>query len=252
MKIKNIKVPQKIVQPFSADDLQKLLGQCDAGTRKGARNQALILVLLDTGLRASELANLELADVDFATQRMLIKHAKGNKQRVVRFGERTRQALLHYIGSFRGDAPGYLLLTARGRRHLNRSAMRTIFRSWVKNAGSQRCTLTASVTPAPPGPSNSRPGRSMSSASSGTQRRRCCAATRPPTMRRGRLRPTLRSDPATASQRSRQRDLSSPRTPDFPEVSLKFPYQAPYQLSCFGAGSLFTPLLPRFHPGYRT
>ena len=68
-----------------------LLQHCDAGTRKGARRQALILVLLDTGLRASELANLELADVDFTAQRMLIKHAKGNKQRVVRFGERTRQ-----------------------------------------------------------------------------------------------------------------------------------------------------------------
>ncbi|MCI0886332.1 MAG: tyrosine-type recombinase/integrase, partial [Chloroflexi bacterium] len=73
MKIKNIKVPQKIVQPFTLDDIQRLLSYCDAGTRKGARDQALILVLLDTGLRASELANLELEDVDFAAQRMLIK-----------------------------------------------------------------------------------------------------------------------------------------------------------------------------------
>ena len=91
MKVKNIKIPQKIVQPFSPDDIQRLLSCCDTGTRKGARNQALILVLLDTGLRASELANLELGDVDFATQRMLIKHAKGNKQRVVRFGDRLEQ-----------------------------------------------------------------------------------------------------------------------------------------------------------------
>ncbi len=135
MKVKNIKVPQKIVQPFTADDIHVLLQHCDAGTRKGARDQALILVLLDTGLRASELANLDLGDVDFATQRMLIKHAKGNKQRVVRFGERARQALEHYIRSFRGDAPGYLLLTARGRRHLNRSAMRTIFQRLGEECG---------------------------------------------------------------------------------------------------------------------
>ena len=135
MKIKNIKVPQKIVQPFTLDDIQRLLSYCDAGTRKGARDQALILVLLDTGLRASELANLELEDVDFAAQRMLIKQAKGNKQRVVRFGERARQALEHYIRSFRGDAPGYLLLTARGGRHLNRSAMRTIFQRLGEECG---------------------------------------------------------------------------------------------------------------------
>ena len=135
MKVKNIKVPQKIVQPFTADDIQRLLSYCDAGTRKGARDRALILVLLDTGLRASELANLELGDVDFAAQRMLIKHAKGNKQRVVRFGERARQAMVHYICSFRGDAPGYLLLTARGQRHLNRSAMRTIFQRLGEECG---------------------------------------------------------------------------------------------------------------------
>ncbi len=135
MKVKNIKVPQKIVQPFTTEDIRKLLEHCDASTRKGARNQALILVLLDTGLRASELANLELADVDFTAQRILIKHAKGNKQRVVRFGERARQAMQHYIRSFRGDAPGYLLLTARGRRHLNRSAMRTIFQRLGEECG---------------------------------------------------------------------------------------------------------------------
>ena len=127
--------PAEDLQPFTEDEIQRLLSYCDAGTRKGARNQALILVLLDTGLRASELANLELGDVDFTEQRMLIKHAKGNKQRVVRFGERTRQTLEHYIGSFRGDAPGYLLLTVRGRRHLNRSAMRTIFQRLGEECG---------------------------------------------------------------------------------------------------------------------
>ncbi len=66
---------------------------------------------------------------------MLIKHAKGNKQRVVRFGECARQALEHYIRALRGDAPGYLLLTVRGRRHLNRSAMRTIFQRLGEECG---------------------------------------------------------------------------------------------------------------------
>jgi site-specific recombinase XerD len=36
MKVKNIKAPQKIVQPFTADDIHRLLSYCDAGTRKGA------------------------------------------------------------------------------------------------------------------------------------------------------------------------------------------------------------------------
>ncbi len=40
MKVKNIKVPQKIIQPFTEDDIQRLLSYCDAGSRKGARDQA--------------------------------------------------------------------------------------------------------------------------------------------------------------------------------------------------------------------
>ena len=53
--------------------------------RPGVRpvDRALILVLLDTGLRATELCNLLLEEVDFETGRMHISHGKGNKQRVV-------------------------------------------------------------------------------------------------------------------------------------------------------------------------
>ncbi len=43
-KVKNIKVPQKIIQPFSQEDVLRLLACCDPATRKGARDRALILL----------------------------------------------------------------------------------------------------------------------------------------------------------------------------------------------------------------
>jgi site-specific recombinase XerD len=132
-KVKNIKVPQKIIHPFSQDDVLRLLACCDPATRKAARGRALILALLDTGLRAGELASLQLEDVDFHTERIQVRNGKGNKQRVVRIGERAGEAVHHYLEQFRGFAPGALFLICRG-QPLCRSAMRTIFQRLGREA----------------------------------------------------------------------------------------------------------------------
>jgi integrase/recombinase XerC len=83
-KVKNIMVPHKVIHPFSQDDILRLLACCNPSTHKGARDRALILTLLDTGLRAGELVSLQLEDIDFHSQRIQVCHGKGNKQRVER------------------------------------------------------------------------------------------------------------------------------------------------------------------------
>jgi integrase/recombinase XerC len=132
-KVKNIKVPQKIIQPFSQDDILRLLACCNPSTHKGARDRALILTLLDTGLRAGELVGLDLEDVDFQSQRIQVRHGKGNKQRVVRIGNEAGQAVQNYLERFRGMEPGPLFLTCRG-GPLCRTAMRTVFQRLGKQA----------------------------------------------------------------------------------------------------------------------
>ena len=48
----------------------------------GKRDQAIILTLLDTGLRASELSALKIGDVDLKTGKVLVKHGRaGRRQR---------------------------------------------------------------------------------------------------------------------------------------------------------------------------
>lgn len=139
-KVKNIKVPQKVIQPFSQEDIFRLLACCNPATHKGARDRALILTLLDTGLRAGELVSLQLEDIDFDTQRVQIRHGKGNKQRVVRIGERAGEAIRHYLEQFRGFDPGPLFLSSRRRPlscpgpPLSRPGMRTIFQHLGKEA----------------------------------------------------------------------------------------------------------------------
>jgi integrase/recombinase XerC len=111
--LRNVRVPQRIVQPFSPEDIAKLLDACPSDTPTGVRDQAIVLTLLDTGARCSELVQLMLADVDLADGRLRILHGKGNKQRVVPFATRCRDAVHTYL-ALRGDAPGPLFLATNG------------------------------------------------------------------------------------------------------------------------------------------
>jgi site-specific recombinase XerD len=115
--IKKVKLPQRIIQPFSQDDVRSLLGLCD-DSPVGRRDRALLLVMLDTGVRVSELVQLHLADVDLDTGRIRVLHGKGNKQRVVAFGEGCKDGLLSYLQA-RGYEPGPLFVAVTGHRRLH-------------------------------------------------------------------------------------------------------------------------------------
>ena len=94
-RMKPPKIPRDIIKPFSPDDINRLLTCCD-DRFSGMRNRAIILTFLDTGLRLSELSNIQLADVDM--DREVIKvMGKGAKERVVRIGKETQKVVLKYV-----------------------------------------------------------------------------------------------------------------------------------------------------------
>ncbi|MFZ9743999.1 MAG: tyrosine recombinase XerC [Aquiluna sp.] len=77
-------------------------------------------LLYATGMRVSELASLDVSDIDFS-RRLLRVTGKGNKQRMLPYGEAAARALDSYIRvgrtKFESDnSPNALLLTSRGKR----------------------------------------------------------------------------------------------------------------------------------------
>jgi integrase/recombinase XerD len=87
-----------------------------------SRDIALLLVLLDTGIRASELCALKVEDVDLKTGKVEIKHgveggAKGSKGRAVYLGKASRRALWHYLSGREdgqdGEAPLFIVRNGR-------------------------------------------------------------------------------------------------------------------------------------------
>lgn len=78
-----VKLEQQIIQPFSAADIEAMLAVQDRTRHHDCRNYALILFLLDTGVRASECISIQLEDVDWERCRVRVLHGKGQKQRWV-------------------------------------------------------------------------------------------------------------------------------------------------------------------------
>jgi len=83
------------------------------------RDQAIILTLLDTGLRASELCSVRVGGVDLKTGRVHVRHgrsggAKFGKGHVVFLGKAARRALWRYLpGREDGEDPDAPLFTGK-------------------------------------------------------------------------------------------------------------------------------------------
>jgi len=99
-RLKLPRVPHKVIATFTPEQIQALIHSLDRRTSTGFRNYTIILLLLDTGIRLSELTNLEIENIDFGQSCMLIS-GKGNRERTVPFGIQVRRALWRYARDYR-------------------------------------------------------------------------------------------------------------------------------------------------------
>lgn len=130
--IKAPRIPKLIVKPFSQQDIQNILLLCSGNTFLAVRNKAIILVLLDTGLRLSELAGIQLKDWDFTKETIRVL-GKGSKERMVRVGKVTQKALLRYL-LMRHDTYSCLWVS-EGRKPLRREGIQIAVKRLSHRAG---------------------------------------------------------------------------------------------------------------------
>ena len=100
------------IQPFTEEQVANLL----ASARKSKhprRDEAILLLLLDTGMRASELCDLRVEGVDVPGKKATVL-GKGNKHRTVFFSRATGKALWQYIRAEERQATGTVFRSERG------------------------------------------------------------------------------------------------------------------------------------------
>lgn len=124
-RVERARPEKRAVVPFTEEDIRRLLGvigKSKAYVRPGKRetshtipneerNRAIILLLLDTGIRSSELCGMRVNDADLKNRRVKVM-GKGSKERWAPFCARTGQAIWKYLATRKeGRVNEYLFLT---------------------------------------------------------------------------------------------------------------------------------------------
>jgi site-specific recombinase XerD len=109
-KVKAPKVPIEPLEPVSFKTVTEMIKVCPINTFTGVRDVAIMLLLLDTGARASEFLALNLDDINQASGDILIRQGKGHKPRTVYIGKHTKRALRRYL-RYRRDEDSALWVT---------------------------------------------------------------------------------------------------------------------------------------------
>ena len=121
---------------LNREEVERLLESPDGSKPRGLRDRAMLELLYATGLRVSELCGLELTAVE-RRMGVLKVIGKGNKQRVVPFGEPAGAALDRYLATGRpkllkGRASRYLFVTARGSAMTRQTFWTLIREAWTQ------------------------------------------------------------------------------------------------------------------------
>lgn len=98
--IRKVKAPKMGIEPLdpvNIEDVSAILDTCSHSTLLGLRDKAIFFVLLDSGIRASELLALNLEDLKLSTGEILIRQGKGRKPRSVYIGSKSRKSIRSYL-----------------------------------------------------------------------------------------------------------------------------------------------------------
>lgn len=142
------KVPETVIDSLTQDEVAAVIKACEyarstqrAGQRAfakrrptAARDRAIVLTLLDAGLRAAELCNLSIDDVDLDSGKLFVRKGKGGKGRIVYVGKAARKALWRYLSKRKAKPTDPLLVTS-DERPFDRDRLRQLLCNLGERAG---------------------------------------------------------------------------------------------------------------------
>ena len=137
--IEGPKIGRKLPDTLSYPEIEKLLEAVDLSKPEGGRNRAMLEVLYSSGLRVSELVELNLNNIYFDVGFLRVI-GKGNKERLVPIGRDAMKYLKIYIDEIRVHIPlqkGFekdVFLNNRGKR-LSRVTVFTVIKELARKTG---------------------------------------------------------------------------------------------------------------------
>jgi len=118
--ISNPKKEKKLPKYLNYEEMEKLLNSIDTSELEGIRDRLIIELLYSTGIRVSELVNIKIKDIKIKENQINIL-GKGNKERIVLFGEKAKEMIKIYLNAYKEYFKGnilndYLLINKKGKQ----------------------------------------------------------------------------------------------------------------------------------------
>ncbi|MEX0928427.1 MAG: tyrosine recombinase XerC [Balneolales bacterium] len=127
------KKDKKLPHTASVNDINEMMDLVDTGSVRGLQDLAILELFYSTGMRLSELTNLNLDNINLHQNEIRVT-GKGAKERIIPFGEAAKKSLIRFLeqrGSLLGkksdaDARKALFLSVSGKRIYPRAVQRLV------------------------------------------------------------------------------------------------------------------------------
>ena len=96
VRLPTVKCPHTSIRPLTLDQMRQILRSFKTQTFVGLRDQVIVRLMFDSGIRLMEVASIGISDLNLEEGYMLIK-GKGQKERWVPFGNETGKAIWAYL-----------------------------------------------------------------------------------------------------------------------------------------------------------
>ena len=137
---------KKIPDVLTLDGQEKLLNQFNLRYITSQRNKTMIQLLLNTGLRLSEMTNLKWNDIDLMTGQVKVVEGKGLKDRILWLDEETLTMLGKWKQrQFKEWGRSDLVFTTRTLHSLDGKAVRSMIKTYSDKAGIKKHITTHSL-----------------------------------------------------------------------------------------------------------
>jgi|TARA_Y100000310_G_scaffold216615_2_gene217689 integrase/recombinase XerC len=133
-----MKLDSRLPRFLSQQEAEKLVQAPDTSQPTGVRDRALLELVYAGGLRVSEVAGVNLSDVNSETREIRVR-GKGAKERIVLMGDAARSAISHYMAEVRSkissiDSDDALFVNRYGGR-LSQRSIQKIVRKYAGQTG---------------------------------------------------------------------------------------------------------------------
>lgn len=127
------KKDQPLPKTVSAADIERMMELAPGDTPRSAQNRAILELFYGTGIRLSELTNLNEEDINTSLKQIKVL-GKGAKQRILPVGKRAQEAIEHHLHTRQelygkktdADAREAVFLAASGQRIYDRAVQRIV------------------------------------------------------------------------------------------------------------------------------